>query len=420
MAIAYISGRDSLVNPPLGAGAPGSTGRTAALVLLAICLGTGLAHALASRWSARVALARRPGTALAAALRDRRGRRHRRAPSGTAVRGVQAATGRRRDVPGLRPVAPPEQQRQRAMAVLGRGRRAVRGQAGVRPRSGHVRRVVGSSTARWPPSCVMRMSSTSRRSVSWDSSGSAARGGIPGRRRRDRPQSARREAGGRYRRGRRRDLHRVRRGGRNRLDVGAGRRVDRGARRARLAIGPATEPDPEIAAAPPAPRRNRGLHPAARVVAFVAIGAVIVAQGIPYLSASQLARSESAAGRGDIGGAQSAALAARDLEPWASSPLLQLALLAEQSRDLRGARGWIDQAIKRDHLDWRLWLVAARLATKAGDVERGAEGSRPGDRAESAVTVTRRNALRPQPGRAPGSFRQSVYSPETGGRVRHR
>jgi Tfp pilus assembly protein PilF len=32
------------------------------------------------------------------------------------------------------------------------------------------------------------------------------------------------------------------------------------------------------------------------------------------------------------------------------------------------ARFYIAQAIDRDHHDWQLWLVSARLATKAGDI----------------------------------------------------
>jgi len=45
-----------------------------------------------------------------------------------------------------------------------------------------------------------------------------------------------------------------------------------------------------------------------------------------------------------------------------------LALVEERRGDLKASRRWIERAIERDSVDWRLWLVAARLATKAGDV----------------------------------------------------
>jgi Tfp pilus assembly protein PilF len=45
-----------------------------------------------------------------------------------------------------------------------------------------------------------------------------------------------------------------------------------------------------------------------------------------------------------------------------------LALVEERRGDLKASRKWIESAIERDSIDWRLWLVAARLATKAGDL----------------------------------------------------
>ena len=64
--------------------------------------------------------------------------------------------------------------------------------------------------------------------------------------------------------------------------------------------------------------------------------------------------------------ALSAADEAHTLEPWAASPYLQLALLEEQSGDLRRLAARIGQAIDRDRSDWRLWLVSARIDVKAG------------------------------------------------------
>ncbi len=63
-----------------------------------------------------------------------------------------------------------------------------------------------------------------------------------------------------------------------------------------------------------------------------------------------------------------AAESARDIQPWAATPYLQLALLSEQMGALPMASTWIDKAIARDREDWRLWLVAARVETKLGHV----------------------------------------------------
>jgi len=66
------------------------------------------------------------------------------------------------------------------------------------------------------------------------------------------------------------------------------------------------------------------------------------------------------------------ALDSRSIQPWADSPYLQLALLEEQAGDLNRAHSWIRQAIDRDHNDWQLWLVAARIETRLGAVEEAA------------------------------------------------
>jgi hypothetical protein len=110
--------------------------------------------------------------------------------------------------------------------------------------------------------------------------------------------------------------------------------------------------------------------PAAAVVGLGWL--VICTQAIPWLTGIQLGSSASAARAGNTKAALKDALAAKKLEPWASSPYLQLALVSEQAGDLASARTWIEKAIHRDPLNWRLWLVAARVETKAGDVESAA------------------------------------------------
>jgi Tfp pilus assembly protein PilF len=95
---------------------------------------------------------------------------------------------------------------------------------------------------------------------------------------------------------------------------------------------------------------------------------VICAEAIPWLASMKLAESQAAVRRGDGNAAFSAAVDAKRIQPWAASPYLQLALVDEASGDLASARRWIGDAIERDRENWRLWLVAARLETKAGDV----------------------------------------------------
>jgi Tfp pilus assembly protein PilF len=62
------------------------------------------------------------------------------------------------------------------------------------------------------------------------------------------------------------------------------------------------------------------------------------------------------------------------LQPWASSPYLQLALVSEASGNLPAARAAIGRAIHRDPSSWSVWLVAARIATKQGDLAAARRG----------------------------------------------
>jgi Tfp pilus assembly protein PilF len=102
---------------------------------------------------------------------------------------------------------------------------------------------------------------------------------------------------------------------------------------------------------------------------MVCVLLVIGISAIPWLAELKIGASQAAVRRGDGAAAAAAALAARNLEPWASSPYLQLALVSEQAGSLRAARTWMDRALARDPGDWRLWLVAARIDTKLGRSE---------------------------------------------------
>jgi hypothetical protein len=95
---------------------------------------------------------------------------------------------------------------------------------------------------------------------------------------------------------------------------------------------------------------------------------VLCAQAVPWLADIQLKASAVASEENDGRRALRHALDGKSIQPWAASPYLQLALVDEQRGDLDNAHRWIESAIDRNPIDWRLWLVAARLETKAGDV----------------------------------------------------
>ena len=103
-----------------------------------------------------------------------------------------------------------------------------------------------------------------------------------------------------------------------------------------------------------------------RMAAVVVCLVAISLEGLALLSQARLDESQSAAKRGDTGTALSAADDAHTLEPWASSPYLQLALLEEQAGHLKAARARIGDALDHDPSDWRIWLVSARIDVKAG------------------------------------------------------
>lgn len=97
--------------------------------------------------------------------------------------------------------------------------------------------------------------------------------------------------------------------------------------------------------------------------------AAIVTEGITLATQERIERSRSAAVRGDGRSALEEARAAQAIQPWAASPRLQAALVQEQAGRLAAAGKSISKAIDNDRSDWRLWLVQARIDTRAGDIE---------------------------------------------------
>jgi tetratricopeptide (TPR) repeat protein len=132
-----------------------------------------------------------------------------------------------------------------------------------------------------------------------------------------------------------------------------------------LLTGPATawSAVPVAAAAKPSVLRRL------RLVAMVLAMGLALAEAIPLLAQLEVRRSQDAAESGDLPQALTDARGARSLQPWAASPHLQIALVFEEAGDLPNALAAIRHALERDDSDWRLWLVAARLETKAGDID---------------------------------------------------
>ena len=119
-------------------------------------------------------------------------------------------------------------------------------------------------------------------------------------------------------------------------------------------------------AAPQAPRPRRVVA----AIAFVVVVGVLAAaaQGLPLLTQLQIGSSQDAARSGNTPAALDSARSAVDIQPWAASPHLQLALVDEQAGRLRPAEAAIHDAIHRAPDDWHLWLVAARIQTKRGEI----------------------------------------------------
>jgi O-Antigen ligase len=139
-----------------------------------------------------------------------------------------------------------------------------------------------------------------------------------------------------------------------------------------LLVGPATAiaPRPRLQELPSAPRQVAARQRLALGVAALAFGWLLIcAQALPLLTELKIGDSQAAVDSGDPGAALSAARAAHALEPWAASPYLQLALVEEETGSIPAALVSIKSAISRDSMDWQLWLIAARLQVKSGQLQ---------------------------------------------------
>ena len=125
-----------------------------------------------------------------------------------------------------------------------------------------------------------------------------------------------------------------------------------------LLVGPATAHRTD------SPVRRRRTHPGLRIAVPLVAVALVVAEGIPFLAQTEIAKSQSAVRAGDAEEALDAAIAAQRVQSWASSAHLQRALVEELRGNLPEARTAIKRALELDQRDWRLWVIDARIETK--------------------------------------------------------
>jgi hypothetical protein len=98
---------------------------------------------------------------------------------------------------------------------------------------------------------------------------------------------------------------------------------------------------------------------AAWIVALALVG--------PLLVDREIDASNAAAADGNLASAVSHAETARSIEPWATSPYKQLALLAEAEGNYPLALERLNEAIDREGNSWLLHYLRARIEHKAGD-----------------------------------------------------
>jgi len=114
------------------------------------------------------------------------------------------------------------------------------------------------------------------------------------------------------------------------------------------------------------PRRIRfGLGIAALVAAWM----LICAQAIPLLAQLRIKDSQTYAENDNTAAAYRAAMDARNLQPWATSPYFQLALICKMEGRIARANVWIKRAIAHDPTDWHLWYAASDLEVRLGQIQ---------------------------------------------------
>jgi hypothetical protein len=109
--------------------------------------------------------------------------------------------------------------------------------------------------------------------------------------------------------------------------------------------------------------RGFGFAVAGLAVAWISMVALVG----PLLVDREIDASNSAVVEGNLASAVSHAETARKVEPWATTPLKQLGLLAEREGNYPAAIDRFDKAIEREESNWLLYYLRARVEHEAGD-----------------------------------------------------
>jgi hypothetical protein len=145
---------------------------------------------------------------------------------------------------------------------------------------------------------------------------------------------------------------------------------------AALLTGPATAPEPVAAEGRAARRAARRWVPGRvlgggqyglGVATLICAWAAIWVAGDQLIATIQLNNSHNAVDRGDLAAAAQDARDAGAIQPWASEPQIQLALVEKEGGDLDAASVAATKAIARAPGDWQSWLVAAEVEAALGD-----------------------------------------------------
>jgi hypothetical protein len=112
-----------------------------------------------------------------------------------------------------------------------------------------------------------------------------------------------------------------------------------------------------------AEQRRYGLAIAGLALSWIAALALVG----PLLVDREIDASNSAVVAGNLADAVGHAETARSIEPWATSPYLQLGLLAEREGNYPKAIERLDQAIDREEENWLLYYIRGRMKHEAGD-----------------------------------------------------
>ncbi len=103
------------------------------------------------------------------------------------------------------------------------------------------------------------------------------------------------------------------------------------------------------------------------IATLVCAWAAIWVAGDQLVARIQLGNSHAAAASGDLAAATQDARDAAAIQPWASEPQVQLALVAKDAGDLSAARVAAAKALARAPQDWRPWLVSAEVEAALGN-----------------------------------------------------